>query len=429
MSSTVRNRRAYSWAFLVLAMTFVPALLAAQATAPILDHPKFKAAQEFLSADYDRTVAEAITLTEIEAPPFKEARRAQAFAERMRDTGLVNVEIDAEGNVTALRKGKGGGPLIAIAAHLDTVFPEGTDVKVKRRGTILSAPGIGDDTYGLAVLLAMARAMDQAGIDTDADILFIGDVGEEGPGDLRGMKYIFQKGPYKDRIDAFISIDGSGAGSDITTGALGSKRYRVTFKGPGGHSYASFGLVNPAYALGRAISKLVSLQVPLNPRTTYNVGMIGGGTSVNSIPFEVWMDVDLRSESPQELDRLADNFVRLMRAAVQEENRAHSTAQGAVSVTVDMVGERPSGETPGASKIVQAASAVIRGFGLTPTYSVASTDSNIPISMKIPAITMDFGTDGGRAHTLDEWMDVEKRAGVRGITIIMATLLTLTGAR
>jgi di/tripeptidase len=181
--------------------------------------------------------------------------------------------------------------------------------------------------------------------------------------------------------------------------------------------------------MARAINKLANLQVPAVPRTTYNVGMMGGGTSVNSIPFEVWMDVDLRSESPRELDRLADNFIRLVNAAVQEENRAHSTERGSITVNVEMVGERPSGETPVNSKIVQTASAVIQAFGLQPTYSIASTDSNIPISLKIPAITMDVGIDGGGAHALDEWLDVEKTAGVRGISIIMATLLTLAGGR
>jgi acetylornithine deacetylase/succinyl-diaminopimelate desuccinylase-like protein len=413
--------------FSLYLLALAPTLALGQKT--IVDHPKFRAAQEFLAADYERTVNEAIALTEIEAPPFKEAARARAFAELMRQSGLTNVEIDPEGNVLGLRKGTGAGPLIAIAAHLDTVFPEGTNVKVKREGTILSAPGIGDDSYALAVLLTMARAMDRVRFETDADILFVGDVGEEGPGDLRGMKYLFQKGKYKDRIQAFISIDGSGPGSDITTGALGSKRYRVTFKGPGGHSYSSFGLVSPAYAMARAINKLTSLQVPSNPRTTYNVGMMGGGTSVNSIPFEAWMDVDLRSESPRELDRLADNFVRLINTAVQEENRANSTSRGAITVKVEMVGERPSGETPLNSKIVQTASAIITTFGLQPTYSVASTDANIPISMKIPAITMDVGTDGGNAHALDEWLDVEKTAGVRGISIIMGTLLSLAGGR
>jgi acetylornithine deacetylase/succinyl-diaminopimelate desuccinylase-like protein len=414
---------------LLAGLTAAAAAEAGHAQAPILNHPKFKAAQEFLAADYDRTVAEAIALSEIPAPPFKEAVRARAFAERMRLAGLSGVEIDAVGNVTGLRKGTGGGPLIAIAAHLDTVFPEGTDVTVKREGTILTGPGIGDDSYALAVLLAVARAMDHAAMETASDILFVGDVGEEGPGDLRGMKHLFQQGPYKGRIQSFISIDGSGPPNDITTGALGSKRYRVSFKGPGGHGYSAFGLVNPAFAMARAIDKLGALQVPAAPRTTYNVGMVGGGTSVNSIPFEAWMEVDLRSESPQELNRLADNFVRLVNAAVQDENRARSTALGAVTVAVEMVGERPSGETPANSTIVQTANAVIRAFGMQPTSSIASTDSNIPIGMKIPAITMDFGTDGGRAHALDEWMDVEKTAGVRGISMIMATLASLAGAR
>ena len=250
-----------------------------------------------IDKDHDRLVAEIIQLTEIPAPPFKEDARGAAYLEMLRAAGLTNVERDAEGNVMGLRKGTGGGPLIAIAAHLDTVFPEGTDVKVKRDGTRLAAPGIGDDTRSLAVLLAMIRAMNAANIQTTSDILFIGDVGEEGLGDLRGMKYLFLKGPYKDRIKTFISMDGAGGGDDITNGAVGSKRYRATFKGPGGHSYGAFGLVSPAFAMGGAIQKFGRIQVPAAPKTTFNVGVMGGGTSVNSIPFESWMEVDMRSES------------------------------------------------------------------------------------------------------------------------------------
>jgi acetylornithine deacetylase/succinyl-diaminopimelate desuccinylase-like protein len=220
----------------------------------IINHDKFKAAQAFMDKDYDRYVKEIIELTEIEAPPFKEERRARHYLEMLRQHGLTNVEIDAEGNAMGIRKGAGNGPLIAIAAHLDTVFPEGTDVKVKRNGTVLSAPGIGDDTRSLAALLAIVRAMDAAKIQTNSDILFIGNVGEEGPGDLRGMKYLFQQGPYKDKISMFMSMEG-GSSNRITNGGLGSKRYKVTFKGPGGHSYGAFGLVNPAYALGNAIDK------------------------------------------------------------------------------------------------------------------------------------------------------------------------------
>ena len=241
----------------------------------IINSDKFKAAQAVIEKDYDRFVNEIIQLTEIEAPPFKEERRGKAYLEMLRQHGLTNVEMDAEGNVMGLRKGTGNGPLIAIAAHLDTVFPEGTDVKVKRNGSVLSAPGIGDDTRSLAVLLAIVRAMDAAKIQTTSDILFIGDVGEEGAGDLRGMKYLFQKGPYKDRIKMFMSMEG-GASDRLTNGGVGSKRYRVTFKGPGGHSYGAFGLVNPAYALAGAMARVSKLQVPASPKTTFSVGVIGG---------------------------------------------------------------------------------------------------------------------------------------------------------
>src|SRR5438094_10164962 len=184
----------------------------------------------------------------------------------LRQSGLTNVELDPEGNVIGVRKGIGNGPLVAIAAHLDTVFPEGTNVKVRREGTKLYAPGVGDDSRALAVLLAIVRAMDAAKIQTASDILFIGNVGEEGPGDLRGMKYLFQKGPYKDKIKMFISLDPYGLGNDVTVGGIGSRRFKVTFRGPGGHSFGSFGLVSPAYALGNAISKLSKLQMPHRPR-------------------------------------------------------------------------------------------------------------------------------------------------------------------
>ncbi|HET9132068.1 MAG TPA: M20/M25/M40 family metallo-hydrolase, partial [Terriglobia bacterium] len=326
-----------------------------------------------------------------------------------------------------IRKGVGNGPLIAIAAHLDTVFPEGTKIKVKKEGTRLLAPGVGDDTRGLAVMLGIIRAMDNAKIQTTSDILFVGDVGEEGPGDLRGMRYLFEKGPYKGRIKMFVSLDGAGDGSELTTGALGSKRYRVTFKGPGGHSYGSFGLVNPAYALASAMNRMTRIPVSANPRTTFNVGVIGGGTSVNAIPNESWMDVDLRSESPDNLDRLTENFIAQMRAAADDENAARSTAQGRIEVESKLIGERPSGATPINSPIVQIASAVVMKFGMQPTHSIGSTDANIPISLHIPAITIDSGGNGGRAHSLDEWIDVEKNASIKGIHLVMTTLVSLAG--
>ena len=393
----------------------------------LLADPKFQAAQEFIAKDHDRFVQETIQITEIEAPPFKEVKRAKVFMEMLRQSGLSDVEIDPEGNVIGLRRGTGTGPLIAIAAHLDTVFPEGTNVKVRREGTRLYAPGVGDDSRAVAVLLEIVRAMDSAKIQTSSDILFVADVGEEGPGDLRGMKYLFQKGPYKDKIKMFISLDPFGWGNDITTAGMGSKRFKVIFSGPGGHSFGSFGLVNPAYALGNAIAKLSRMQVPQRPKTTYNVGVVGGGTSVNSIPFESWMEVDIRSETREELNRAVENFTRLMHEAVEEENRARSTSQGKIEIDVKLIGDRPFGEIFQTAPIVQTAAAVIRAFGMVPTFGLSSTDANIPLSMGIPAITLESGGTGSRNHTLDEWIDVEKTASVRGIHIAMGILLSLAG--
>jgi len=393
----------------------------------VISSPKFKAAQAFIDKDHDRFVQEIIQLTEIPAPPFKEQMRGRAYLEMLRQHGLTNVEMDAEGNVMGIRKGLGTGPLVAIAAHLDTVFPEGTNVKVKRMGTMLSAPGVGDDSRGLAVLLAMLRAMDNAKIQTASDILFVGDVGEEGPGDLRGMKYLFQTGPYKDKIKMFVSLDPAGPGNDITNGAVGSRRYRATFKGPGGHSYGAFGIVNPAFALGNAISKFAKITVPFTPRTTFNVGLIGGGTSVNSIPYEAWMEVDLRSESSDELKKLEDAFIRIMREAADDENSVRSTAQGRIEVETKLIGDRPSGAISITAPIVQTAAAVMKALGMTPVYSNSSTDANIPISMGIPAITLDSGGRGGRPHALDEWIDVEKTASAKGTSIALGILLSLAG--
>jgi acetylornithine deacetylase/succinyl-diaminopimelate desuccinylase-like protein len=399
------------------------------AIAAVRNSDGFKKALAVLDRDHDRLIEEIVTLTEIPAPPFKEAARAKAYLEMLRASGLTDVEQDEEGNVMGIRKGTGGGPLLAVAAHLDTVFPEGTDVKVKRDGTRLSAPGIGDDTRSLAVLLAMIRAMDEAGIRTTSDILFIGNVGEEGQGDLRGVKHLFLKGKYKDRIKMFISVDGAGGGADITHGGVGSKRYRVTFKGPGGHSYGAFGIVSPAFAMSGAMQRFGGLKVPQTPKTTFTVGVVGGGTSVNSIPFETWMEVDMRSESRDELNKLDEQFLALVADAVREENATRSTAQGAITADLKLIGDRPSGQTPIDSEIVQVAAASIRATGGRPTFSWSSTDSNIPISLGIPAITVDSGGRGGRAHALDEWISVDKVPSLRGIEIAMATMLALAGAR
>ena len=323
---------------------------------------QFAEASAFIDGDYDRFVNELVALTEIPAPPFKEQARAKVYLEMLRREGLSDVEIDAEGNAMGVRKGTAGGSMVAVLAHLDTVFPEGTDVKIKRQGTRLMAPGVGDNTRGLALMLAVVRAMQAGRFQTTSDVLFVGNVGEEGEGDLRGVKYLLRQGKYKDRIKQFIAIDG-GDQSSITNGGVGSLRYRVTFKGPGGHSYGAFGLVNPAFAMGEAIAKFSRMHVPVEPRTTFNVGVVSGGTSVNSIPSEVSMDVDLRSESCAELKKVNDAFLALVRQAVDGENGARSTREGKVEADPKLIGDRPCGETPPTSPIVQTVSAAVKAFG------------------------------------------------------------------
>ena len=396
----------------------------------LVDGPKFTQAAAFIRSDQERFVRELVALTEIPAPPFKEQARAQAYMRMLREHGLADVEMDAEGNVMGIRRGTApaGGPMLLVNAHLDTVFPEGTDVKVKRQGTRLSAPGIGDDTRGLAVILALLRTLEAAKFTTPGDILFAGNVGEEGEGDLRGMKFLMQKGRYKDRITQVLAIDGNDT-ADITRGGVGSKRYRVAFKGPGGHSYGAFGLVNPAFAMGGAIAKFSHLEVPATPKTTYSVGVVRGGTSINAIPSEVSMDVDLRSESCAELKKIDDAFLRIVREAVDEENRTRSTREGRIEADPKTIGERPCGATALDAPIVQAASAAVRAFGLTPGYTISSTDANVPMSLGIPAVTIGRGGPGGRSHSPDEWADVAPEANAKNVQVVLAILLAVANGR
>ncbi len=406
----------------------LPAAQPRQSTAKrILEGPQFAQASAFIRKDYDRFVRELITLTEIPAPPFKEERRAKAYLELLRQHDLHEVETDPEGNAMGIRKGTGGGPLLAIVAHLDTVFPKGTDVTVKRDGTKLMAPGVGDDTRGLALMLAVIRAMNAGAFQTASDILFVGNVGEEGEGDLRGVKYLLKQGKYKDRIEQVLAIDG-GPQEDITRGGVGSKRYRVTFKGPGGHSYGAFGLVNPAYAMAGAIAKFSEMHVPAAPKTTYSIGVVAGGTSVNSIPSEVSMDVDMRSLSCAELKKVDVLFQGIVKSAVEAENRARSTREGRIAADPKIIGDRPCGETPMDAAIVRTTAAVVQAFGLKPSYEFGSTDSNVPMSMGIPAITIGHGGPGGRSHAPDEWTDVEPRSAARAVEIALAIVLALAGA-
>jgi tripeptide aminopeptidase len=386
-------------------IVFVAGGVSAQQDAPqlgerLLQDASIKAAIEAVRASEPQTIEDQIRLCQVEAPPFKEAKRAQLYAQMFRDVGLINVRIDKEGNVLGDKRGTQSKPTLVFSAHLDTVFPEGTHVAVKREGTILRGPGIGDDCRGLAVVLAVARAMVKANIQTPGTITFVGTVGEEGLGDLRGVKYLFREG-MKGQIDRFVSVDGTGLGA--THIAVGSLRYRVTFKGPGGHSYGAFGMVNPIHALGRAMSRIADFEVPREPKTTFNVGRIGGGTSVNAIPYEAWAEVDMRSADPASLQSLDAKFHKAVDDAVADENTRWGSRQLTVEKTV--VGNRPAGRTPIDSPIVVAAVSVNKALGLPVALDEGSTDSNIPMSLGIPAITIDGGGRGTGAHALDEAFD------------------------
>lgn len=366
----------------------------------LLQDARVKAAIDSIRAAEPQTIETQIRLCEIEAPPFKEAKRADAYARLFREAGLQKVRIDKAGNVLGERPGAQPRPHLVFSAHLDTVFPEGTNVKVKRDGPMLRGPGIGDDCRGLAVLLAVARTLNQAGIQTPGSITFVGTVGEEGLGDLRGVKQLFDD-TLKGGIDRFVSIDGTGLG--ITNVAVGSVRYRVTFRGPGGHSYGAFGLSNPIHALGRAMAAIADFQVPKEPKTTFNVGRIGGGTSVNAIPFEAWMEVDMRSIDAASLKAVEEKFLSAVDGAVRTEDGRWN--KHVLAVEKQPVGNRPAGQTPPDSPIVRAAISATRALNLPVSFDEASTDSNVAMSRGIPAITVDGGGRGTGSHALDETFD------------------------
>ena len=368
-----------------------------------------------------------VELNEIPAPPFMEEARGRRFAELLAECGADSVWTDEEGNVFGLRRGRGGGRTVALGGHLDTVFPEGTDVTVRQRGDTLFAPGIGDDTRGLVVVLAVLRAMVEAGIETDDDIVFVGVVGEEGLGDLRGMKHIYRdpdEGP-----DAWIEVDGGGLAGLVTMG-LGSVRYRITFKGPGGHSWGAFGLANPAHAMSRAVRHFQDAADTLTrsgPRTSYNVGRIGGGTSVNSIPAESWMEVDMRSVSPESLARIEEVFLAAMDRALQEENRLRRTG-APLTVEKLKIGDRPSGEGDPNAPLVQRALATTAHFGVRGQLRRSSTDSNIPIALGIPAVTIGRGGVGSGAHSPGEyWVNVDGHLAIQRALLLLVAEAGLGG--
>ena len=400
----------------------------AREVAAIVASPAFKTAVAALDRDYDRTVSEIITLTEIPAPPFKEAARGAAYRRMLEAHGLTDIEVDPEGNVMGLRKGAAPGPVVVVSAHLDTVFPEGTDVKVRREGTKLHAPGVADDSHNLAVLLAWIRAMDAANIRTTSDILFVATVGEEGAGDLRGVRYFFNHGKYRDRTKAFFSVDGLDPAA-ITHIGVGSKRYRATFSGPGGHSYGAFGIVNPMAAMAKATADLYAVELPKTPKVTYSASVTGGGTSVNAIPAKVFTEYDMRSADAKELAALDARFKTILAQAVAHENQARSTRFGPVAVDIQPIGDRPAGQTPRQAPLVAYTAEAIRALGYTPSFEASSTDANAPMAVGVPAITIGGGGQGGRAHSLDEWIDVEKTAGVKGMSVGLAAILAVAGVQ
>jgi acetylornithine deacetylase/succinyl-diaminopimelate desuccinylase-like protein len=364
-------------------------------------HAQTTAALDAAKRNEPHFIDEQIRICEIPAPPFKEEVRAKEMERLFQQLGLRDVRIDKAGNVIGVRPGTSPHPNLLFQAHLDTVFPEGTDVKVKREGSILRAPGIGDDCRGLAAMLAVIQALNDGKVQTAGTITFAADTGEEGLGDLRGTKELFNT-TLKGQIDNFVSVDGTGL--SITTIGVGSYRYRATFKGPGGHSFGAFGLANPIQAMGRAIAKIDAFEVPLNPKTTFNVGRVGGGTSVNAIPFEAWMEVDMRSSDKGALEALNGQYKRAVEQAVDEENRRWK-GRGPVSVANEIVGYRPAGVTPADSAIVKTAVEVTKLFGATGDLREGSTDANVPMNLGIPAITIGGGGRGSAAHALDESFD------------------------
>jgi tripeptide aminopeptidase len=365
-------------------------------------------------------VEQQIAICEVPAPPFAEQRRAEAYREAFAALGLQQVRIDAEGNVLGVRPGRAPRPHVVLSAHLDTVFPEGTDVTVRREGTRLRGPGIGDDCRGLAVVLGVARALDAAGVQTEGTVTFVGTVGEEGLGDLRGVKHLFAV-ELAGTVDRFVSVDGAGLG--IVNGGVGSLRYRTTFAGPGGHSYGAFGMPNPVHAMGRAIAAISDLQVPVRPRTTFNVGRVGGGTSINAIAFESWMEVDLRSEDPEMLAGIDRQFTAAVQDAADREN-ARWTSPVTIRATTEVVGNRPAGRTPDTSAIVVAAASVTRALGHPVTLGNSSTDANVPMALGIPAVTIGGGGRGQGAHSLEEEFDT--RGSVDGTRRALLLTVALT---
>jgi tripeptide aminopeptidase len=377
-------------------------------------------ALDFLEEDNDATTKEQIHFTAIPAPTFKEQIRGEFFQKRFLELGLQNVRVDEHGNIFGFRPGNGKGPKLVVSAHLDTVFPEGTDVEAKIVDGKIYAPGIADDGRGLASLLTLIRAFNKAKIETVGDIVFVATVGEEGLGDLNGVKGLFADN--KD-IDGFISIE-PGTPGEVTYLATGSRRYRITYSGPGGHSFGDFGIPSAIHALGRAIAKISDLLVPENPKTTFNVGTINGGTSVNTIAASASMVLDMRSTSKEELMKLEEQVIEILHKSAAEENQRWG--KNSIKVELELVGDRPAGSQAEEAVIVQSALAAARVLGFEQKLNQpSSTDSNVPISLGIPAVTLGGGGSFGGCHTLQEYFD--PKDAHFGVQKILLTILGLVG--
>lgn len=372
-----------------------------------------------LAQSDERVLRTQIALAEIPAPTGDEHARGASVAARFRALGLHDVLTDDVGNVTGVRRGETNDAPVLVCAHLDTVFPVGTAVDVARDGRQLSGPGIVDNSRGLAAMLALAEVVDGCTLRTRRPIIFAATVGEEGAGDLRGAKHLFAR--LGTSPASCIALDG--AGDDrIVHRALGARRFRVSFHGAGGHSWAAFGVPNPVHAAGAAAAKLATLPLPRSPRTTLSVCRIGGGISVNAIPEDAWIEIDLRSSSSDVLDRCAAEIHQVMRVAVREENLRRSPGTAPLTFDLTTIGDRPCGELAKEHPLVCAAASATRAIGRTPELVTASTDANVPISLGVPAIAIGAGGRGGGVHTPGEWYDnTDGSLGVaRALTVLVA---------
>ena len=363
-----------------------------------------------------------VRITEIPAPPFQEAARASAVRTLLAESGL-NVQIDKTGNVIGALPGANEKEIVMLTAHLDTVFPPGTNVQVRREGARLSAPGISDNGTGLAALISIARAIHESQIKPRRTILFVADVGEEGEGNLRGMRALVDA--YRSELKAAVVMDGSGT-DHVTTKALASRRLEVLITGPGGHSWSDFGMPNPINALVRGSIRFINTKVPASPRTTFNLGQIEGGTSVNSIPYEAKLKVDVRSESEDELGRLESALREAVTAGVRDEmESARDRSKGKLDWKIDVLGTRPGGELPANSPLLAALRAADDYVGNLSRIDRSSTDANIPLSSGIDAISIGAGGTGGGAHSLQEWYEPSGRE--MGLKRALLTLLGISG--